>query len=455
MKNIIKTLSGAQPGQIIYFVAITFVVLLGFGGLAIDGGRLYNDRRITQGTADTVAFTGALVIGQYILDDPKNLTQAIEDLAIDAALDRALENGGFVEYDPLVDIANQPKSATINISGPYQDDGVYYLVEVELRSEIPPTFIQLVYDGPLVNTGRAVAKARPRQNLAYGYTIFGVDAHGCNAVDIGGTSDTVVEGGGIFSNSDACANNCKSIVVGGNIDVYVDGDFSGVGCYEINGGSTTLDPIPTTGATPYDQVAIPEPVCDKDVYNFFGGTKPMPDFGNAYNNVHDVVYLDPGRYDEIKIVGGDVFLRTGLYCIGSGGLNMSTGASLQGENVSLYFHSGGDMKLTGGYVDLSAPTEELIDDDDNNWQGMLVYMVDSGEIDVGGNGEMYYTGTVMALEPPWNAGPKCDFNGGAGTNGFGVQLICWSVRYTGGADSYLSYSPPDNYYYPATIDLIE
>ena len=99
MKNLKEKIKKFESGQIIVFVALTFVVILGFAGLAIDGGRLYNDRRITQGTADTVAFTAALVIGQYVIDDPTILSLTVEDLAINAALDRAFQNGGFVVGD--------------------------------------------------------------------------------------------------------------------------------------------------------------------------------------------------------------------------------------------------------------------------------------------------------------------------------------------------------------------
>ncbi len=448
-----RELNNAQSGQIIVFVAITLVVILGFAGLAIDGGRLYNDRRITQGTADTMAFTGALVIGQYIVDNPTSLITKdgvnVELLAINAAYARAEENG-YLQSDPDKDIS-------VDISTAIFDDGIYYLVTVEITSRIPPTFIQLVYDGPLESTARAVAKARPRQSLAYGFSIFASDPHGCKGVEFGGTSDILVEGGGVFSNSDACLSNCNSLVAGGAIEVEVlGGRIKTAGCVELNGGAL-LSPTPDEHVYSRTEPPLATPNCQDNIDIDESGnfSTVLGSYGTAYVNIHDIEFLKPGRYDEISNVGGDIFLAPGLYCIGSGGFSMTSG-SVQGTGVTFFVYDGGDVKLTGGFVDISAPVDDLIDGDDNHWTGMMIYMVGDGLISLGGNGDMVYTGTIMALDPPAQSNAaKCDLNGNGDFIGFDVQLICWSIRYTGGANSYLRYSPPKNYYYPATIDLDE
>src|SRR5438309_7427594 len=49
----------AQRGQAIVLVALMIVVLLGFVGLAIDGGRAYLDRRHLQAAADAAALAAA------------------------------------------------------------------------------------------------------------------------------------------------------------------------------------------------------------------------------------------------------------------------------------------------------------------------------------------------------------------------------------------------------------
>src|SRR5438067_6428682 len=48
-----------ERGQAIVFVALMIVVLIGFIGLAIDGGRLYWERRILQNSVDAAALTAS------------------------------------------------------------------------------------------------------------------------------------------------------------------------------------------------------------------------------------------------------------------------------------------------------------------------------------------------------------------------------------------------------------
>jgi hypothetical protein len=49
-------------------IAIVLVALMAFAGLAIDGGRLFANRRQTQNAADTAALAGANVLNRYLLD---------------------------------------------------------------------------------------------------------------------------------------------------------------------------------------------------------------------------------------------------------------------------------------------------------------------------------------------------------------------------------------------------
>ena len=44
--------NNSEGGQVLAFLAICFVVLLGFAALAIDGGMVFADRRQAQNAAD-------------------------------------------------------------------------------------------------------------------------------------------------------------------------------------------------------------------------------------------------------------------------------------------------------------------------------------------------------------------------------------------------------------------
>lgn len=50
---------GSERGQILVIVALSLAVLIGFVGLAIDGGRIYLERRDAQGAADHAAIAAA------------------------------------------------------------------------------------------------------------------------------------------------------------------------------------------------------------------------------------------------------------------------------------------------------------------------------------------------------------------------------------------------------------
>ena len=140
-----------EKGQVLYLLAIGLVALLGFAGLAIDGGRLYSEKRDVQGTSDTSALTGGL----YLTKVDGAITEAAKANAIAAAKQRAVENG----YD-INDV-------TVTIT----EDGVYYYVTSTINSAIDPTIIQLVYNGPLAVTADSVARVQMVNQFALGKSI--------------------------------------------------------------------------------------------------------------------------------------------------------------------------------------------------------------------------------------------------------------------------------------------
>ena len=53
-----------ESGQAIYLIGIALAALIRLMALAIDGGRVYADRRSAQNTADAASFAGGLIIAQ-------------------------------------------------------------------------------------------------------------------------------------------------------------------------------------------------------------------------------------------------------------------------------------------------------------------------------------------------------------------------------------------------------
>lgn len=52
----------AERGQAIVLMVLLFIALLGIVALAVDGGRLYLERRSAQNAADNAALAGAATI---------------------------------------------------------------------------------------------------------------------------------------------------------------------------------------------------------------------------------------------------------------------------------------------------------------------------------------------------------------------------------------------------------
>ena len=49
-----------EKGQTLIIIALAMIALIGFTALAIDGGRVFSDRRHSQNASDTAAFAAAL-----------------------------------------------------------------------------------------------------------------------------------------------------------------------------------------------------------------------------------------------------------------------------------------------------------------------------------------------------------------------------------------------------------
>lgn len=148
-----NTPSKYESGQAIVMIALMLVGLLGFLGLAVDGGGMFLLYRNVQGATDA-----AVVAASYALctsGDPV------------AAAYAAAELNGY-KNDPadpntVVTVNNPP------LSGAKAGDDDY--VEITISAVKPSYFIHLVYKGPLRVTNRAVGYCNPPRNP---FTIAGL-----------------------------------------------------------------------------------------------------------------------------------------------------------------------------------------------------------------------------------------------------------------------------------------
>jgi hypothetical protein len=432
-----KNQGNLEQGQVVVLFVLGIIALLGVTALAIDGGRLYFQRRAAQSAADDAAMTGALAIVRGYNNSE----------IVSIALNRAKENGfDWSEDGMTVEVYWPPMEPS-----PYSGDRDY--IQVFITSNIPAMFAHFVFNGPLQVTVEAIGHAVPSDELIPGYAIFGANASACRTLVFSGNPIVDVAGGGnVGSNSDAgcdCDPDGKggSGVNEGNISVNVkdEGEITAAGCWGSYGASGLIVPDPEPDVQQLDMEKLgsrmPLPDCSK-----------LPQYGPTSFN--STATISPGVYESLKFnAGADVTLQPGLYCIfGPSPWTFETkgGSTIRGDGVMFYLMStsGGWKSAGGSQITLNAPTD-LKDPSGNQWAGMLIYAHPDNENDIilTGTSNSWYEGSVIAL------GSHCDVEGNGGAVAFKTQVICDTVRVNGTGDLELFYEEERNYHYPAAVEL--
>ena len=233
-----KRINKREKGQVLVLLTVGIITLLGFTALAIDGGRLYAERRNVQGVTDTSSLTGALYIAQQLAD---GVDSGDIDAAEAVAYQRADNNG----YEPSV--------TSVEIT----EDTWFYYVRTTIHSSIPPTIAQIVYKGPLKVSATSEARV-PKYNLfALGQALFSISKIECPGIDFGGNSDMMIDGTGIFSSSECDS----SVLFHGDPNVDIDGTISAVGEIDQVGSFSVISGGEQEYASPYDIDKVDEPDC--------------------------------------------------------------------------------------------------------------------------------------------------------------------------------------------------
>lgn len=415
----------SENGQALYLLVIGIISLIGFTALAIDGGRLYSERRVIQGVSDTAAFTGAVFLGRG-----GSIDESMKTYAIAAADQIAVENG----YDDA--------DANVSVTTTVTEVGYYYHVTTQITSEIDPTFAQLIFNGPLEVKAKAVTRVLPLYETIFGNALFSLNETQCDAMRFSGTADITVTGTGIFSNSDCDAGTDQSVSFEGTNNTSIEGSVSAAGGINTQ-GSATWDSGGTDTHVPHvPAFSIPIPDCT--------GMLPVSISGPVSDRV-----ITPGIVASLNInnPGTTYTFERGLYCItGVDGLRISNGI-VNGSDVMFYVVQG-PAYLNGGTINLSAPSASdppIVDSSNEPWSGMLLYMdpTNVNEVRINGNVDSTFEGTVYAPSS------LCKLNGGGETAGLDISMVCDTIDVNGGAGLNIHYDDNNHYQPPTTIDLVE
>lgn len=416
--------SYTDRGQVLVLVVLAVIALLGFTALAIDGSMLYSNRRHAQNTADASSLAAGGAAAQWMKTNGVSLYNwncggltGASNAAKAAAITRAAQNGFIITS--VADEASLP-DPKMGVYTTCDQSGKYLDIHTWVSQDTPTAFAHLVFQGQLRSTVESVVRVRPPSSLAYGYAIVALNPAQCSGASTGvgfqGTSDTIVNGGGIFSNG--CLKSGGSFTVevnNGNVRYNFIKNPSDDDNIVVNGGTIEQ----TTEKIPPSAYAVPPINCAGAVYQ--GGWPPPVTSGKVTN------------------------MSPGLYCI-TGNISINSKDEVYGSGVTIYVMNG---KLTingGAKVVVSAPAQGS--NPAYAIEGLLWYLPPSNTsaVKLNGNSESIMQGTILAP----SAGITFD-----GTEGLQMvgQIIGWDVLCTGTSGSGVTFNGGVTALLPTLLDL--
>ena len=467
-----------ERGQALVIIALAAVGLFGFSALAIDGSRVFSDRRNAQNAADTSALSAALA-------------KIRQENYVQAAVERAADNGYAIDADSNVEVAMCNTLTGVNacqgiptvdlnsIPPPTVEElaraNAANYINVKITSILPATFGRIVGRNEFKNILSAIAYAGPVEPkpLVDGYAIAAMERHDWDAINHTGNFNLEIQNSGIFSNSDyssTTGNGCQhgSMSSGGNAAITVDTGIFTVGTF-CSGTNTNLTNVPDIS-----QVSAIEDPPTVDIPSFSCGSTP----GSESTDAQGRKIISAGRHaSRVNLVGfGEVIFSPGTHCFEKG-LSI-LGPEVTADNVKFLF-TDGDFGLNGGTLTCNHmmvhvnggsgvhfggsshvfcnnvtfflstgnvtwngnPDFRIYAPTGGDYEGLLFYMPPSNHetIQINGNATSQMTGTILAVSSPITV------TGNNWSTGLNSQIIGDTVTLAGNGNMVINYDPDDQY----------
>jgi hypothetical protein len=415
-----KTFFSTERGQALILISLAAVGLFAIAGLGIDGSAKFSDRRHAQNAADTAAMAGALARLRAEDQEPALTAEQIKDIMVDAALDRARDNGydgDLVRSQVWVYSCDAIAGTSPGDCGPYNGDPNY--VEVVITSHINTYFARVIGINQLHNTVRAVAMSQDshKSELYGGDAIVALAKGQCKTIWFSGTARPHIVGGGVFSNSSL---DC-GLTIQGSTNITIEDRIDTVAtAYTLN-GNPPLGGISGGIHGGANQREYPPPAW------------MLPAISCSTDASVSGSSMSPGNWSGTFPPGGVTTLDPGTYCI-NGDFSLNAHDTLSGSGVTIYMESGGLTWNGGAEVNLSAPTS-------GDLAGMLIYapMTNTNTMRFNGNAATTLTGTILMPAAP------LIYNGTGNLQPSHIQLIAYTIELTGTNDSHIIYQDIDNW----------
>jgi len=402
--------------MIAVLVAVCLTVLLGVVAIALDGGRLWSERRQAQSVADAAALAAACDLYEnYWVNSGRDP----DGTALASALATAASNGYADDKTDSVVTVNIPPQ-----SGDYTGKRGY--VEVIVQYNQRRSFSKVFGTGTMPVRARAVGLGSA---VAADVGILVLDPSVKGALNVHGGGS-----GGVVNVNDTSvvvdSNSSEAAIANGSIKMTAP-EYRIVGDYTTTGGGLFVGDMRTHSMGMNDPLAhIPPP--DPGSLTVQSNKKVQYTSGN--------VTLEPGVYrNGISVSGsGSLTLSPGIYYMDGGGFSFSGQGSLQGEGVMIYNSpgngNGGGIDVSGqGSLILHGPTS-------GQYKGLTMFQDRTSTVPgnvqgSGGGGTTDITGTFYFA----NALLKVGGNGGVAN--IGSQYISRTLDIGGNGAIEINWKP--------------
>jgi Flp pilus assembly protein TadG len=206
-----------ERGQAIVIVGFMLVVLIGFIGLAVDGGRLYWERRILQNAVDSAALAAS---DNY--QDSQSISSSLHSAATEYAANEKIYGAASAAPSwtaSTVDVTWSGSSDKMHVV--YTAAGTVSAFDVSSTHTIALAFMMVLGAGNTAQVS-AAAEGHAKTGGTSGVALLTLGTSGCPggsaSLKVGGAgSKIVVAAGNIQSNG--------SVIAGGN-GISVNGNFA-------------------------------------------------------------------------------------------------------------------------------------------------------------------------------------------------------------------------------------
>ncbi|MCI0549476.1 MAG: pilus assembly protein TadG-related protein, partial [Anaerolineae bacterium] len=435
---------------------------------AIDGGRVFSDRRHAQNAADTAALAAALA---KIRAEPPS---SADDAAKAAARDRALSNGYANDSDSVVEvhICNEP--GVVCQGMPVGADASEY-IQVKITSTVQTTFARIIGRSSMTHTLEAIAWAKLGEPgpLFEGMALAAMSPDDPDAMKGHGNVFLDINNSGVFVNSiaEGCPGGAMGVVGNGNYEV--DTAFAIVGDLCQN-GNPVLDEnlVQQASQIPYPpEINIPAPSITCSVPSVLTGNTYSPGIHNSLNVPNGTYTFAAGNHcfnGGVTINGGtDIIANDVNFLLSSGEFRSNANGSFTCTNTLVHINGGTGMHFNGAASINCTGVTFYVSTGDLTWNGgvsnnltaptsgpyahLLIYLpsTNSSPLSIIGNSDNSLTGSIIAVAS------LISIEGNTGTFALSSQITGHTVDIGGNGTIQINYDPAQQYAItsPTTIQL--